>query len=610
VPATSGFRGYQPRAQIFKNAFTGAVIATPVLDLSAVRGPQGYADRSGTGANGVPIGAPCNVRGVFDEGVRFGGVNDGLNCGSNVPLDIAGDISAMCWVHSRSGLTQGLIVKTDGATGWGLYLLPSGLVSAYLYSGALSISGTSNVLFRWAHAALSVKSNVCRIFTDGLQEARSACVMSDAPASSLYCGFTSWPVSGLIELPQVYNGALSPEQVYRNYLQASQVPIYYDTFESYAVTPVAKAVGSMCGPFRVTANSLLITADAAGKKWVQGGVVGFCYGVGDWTEYNAYGTWEFDFVKGEDATDTPYFGMVCNTKTGYGTAGLNGYMFGNGVTEYLQLYRITNGGVALAIIITVAATVVGTAYRCRITRRVGGQFTLYLKGGAYPDWTLLEAVGGSTNPTTDNTYTSGQFFNTVARGSDKLSGFLRTRTCERPASFPWEFSATGTWAGLVSASTIWMRCLTSGNVYLPKDLDWQTCDLKLYKGADANVTDVLLVATELGGATAASQNGYCLRLSADERVQLCRIDNGVVTVLVQTAAAYVAITTEYSFHVTRVGTTGAFVVSILGGAYATWTEAVTVTDNTYTMGNYFNVDIDADDRITAPVFAGSLKASV
>jgi hypothetical protein len=153
-----------------------------------------------------------------------------------------------------------------------------------------------------------------------------------------------------------------------------------------------------------------------------------------------------------------------------------------------------------------------------------------------------------------------------------------------------------------------MRCLTSGNVYLPKDLDWQTCDLKLYKGADANVTDVLLAATELGGVIAASQNGYCLRLSADERVQLCRIDNGVVTVLVQTAAAYVAITTEYSFHVTRVGTTGAFVVSIFGGAYATWTEAVTVTDNTYTLGNYFNVDIDADDRITAPVFAASLKA--
>jgi hypothetical protein len=267
--------------------------------------------------------------------------------------------------------------------------------------------------------------------------------------------------------------------------------------------------------------------------------------------------------------------------------------------------------VATVPIVSVAATiVVGTAYSCRIVRRVGGQFALYLKGGAYPDWTLVDCAGtGSTNPVTDNTHTSGKFFNTVVRDVDRLSNLRFSRVCERPASFPWEFSATGTWSGLVSAGQVWMRCLTSGNVYLPKDLDWQTCDLKLYKGADANVTDVLLVATELGGTTAASQNGYCLRLSSDERVQLIRMDNGVVTVLAQTAAAYVALTTEYSFHITRVGSTGAFTVSILGGAYATWTEAVTATDNTYILGNYFNVDIDADDRITSPVFAAGLKAA-
>jgi hypothetical protein len=36
-----GFKGYQPRAVPYVNKFTGAVIATPVLDLSSVRGPAG-----------------------------------------------------------------------------------------------------------------------------------------------------------------------------------------------------------------------------------------------------------------------------------------------------------------------------------------------------------------------------------------------------------------------------------------------------------------------------------------------------------------------------------------------------------------------------------------
>ena len=591
------------------------MLATPVLDLSSVRGPQGYADRSGYGNWGVPGLGPCNARGVFDECVRFHGVFQYISCGSNVSLDIGGDISVGFWVNSTRTAFMDTINKANGANlGWGMWLDAAGRAYGLFYGGGVSVlQGISVIVNKWSHVLMTAQGTVGRLFVDGLQEDRKAVTMSSADAVNLYIGGPGFAAyyNGSIELPQVWNGALSPEQVYRNYLQASQVPIYYDTFESYAVTPVAKAVGSMCGPFRVAVQSMVITAGTSGKKWVYGGLHAGCAGTGDWTENNAYGTWEFDLVKGTDAWDLPYLGFICNIRAPYTTAGLNGYMFTCAPGGGLIIYRVFNGAIAAAPFTSSPAVLsLATVGRCRITRRVGGQFTIYIKGGVFPDWTLVEAAGGTTNPFTDNTYTSGQFFNGAVTDLDGLSNITRTRTCERPASFPWEFSATGTWAGLVSASTIWMRCLTSGNVYLPKDLDWQTCDLKLYKGADANVTDVLLVATELGGATAASQNGYCLRLSADERVQLCRIDNGVVTVLVQTAAAYVAITTEYSFHVTRVGTTGAFVVSILGGAYATWTEAVTVTDNTYTMGNYFNVDIDADDRITAPVFAGSLKASV
>lgn len=615
-----GFRGYQPRAAIYRHPFTGAVIATPVLDLSSERGPQGYADRSGTGANGAPVGAPACTRGVYGNAIKLGGVRDTLTCGSNAPLDVAGNISVFCWTKAVAPAALSILaIKTNGVSGWYLGVNGAGRTQVYFYNGGAVLGGGAGVPLvtgRLAHTGFTVLGTVGRAFVDGLEFVRGAVTMSDDAASSLYVGSAAaggnW-LEGLIELVQEWNGTLSPEQVYRNYLAAKDVPIYYDTFEGYAVTPVAKAAGSMCGPFRVASNFMSITVDANGKKWVQGGSAGlYSYSFGTWPENCAYGTWELDeYIGAEPAVDHLYFMPIATLPVRYGTAPLAGYLLSVTSAYGLILYRVTGGAAAVASLVSIAGIVpTDVQVTFRIVRRVDGQFTIYIKGGPFTDWLLVDCTAtGTTNPVVDNTHTTSGYSNVVARVTSKLSNIKFTRVCERPASFPWEFSATGTWAGLVSAGQVWMRCLTSGNVYLPKDLDWQACDLKLYKGADANVTDVLLVATELGGTTTASQNGYCLRLSADERVQLCRMDNGAVTVLAQTAAAYVALTTEYSFHVTRVGTTGAFTVSILGGAYAVWTEAVTATDNTYTSGNYFNVDIDADDRITAPVFAAGLKAT-
>jgi hypothetical protein len=181
------------------------------------------------------------------------------------------------------------------------------------------------------------------------------------------------------------------------------------------------------------------------------------------------------------------------------------------------------------------------------------------------------------------------------------------RTCERPASFPWEFS-TGTYGGLVSGSTVWMRCNSAGVTYLPKDLDWQTCIFKLYKGADANVTDVLFVASEIGGTTVANQNGYVLRLAADESVQLIRTSGGVEAApTAQTAAGSVSITTEYEFKILHNGTTNAYEFYIMGGAYATWTLMFAATLGIHVTSNYHVTDLDGDDRTTAPQFFTDLR---
>jgi hypothetical protein len=605
---TYGFRQYPPRAQTYLHPFTGAVIATPVLDLSSVRGPAGYADKSPTGANGAPIGAPCNARGVFDEAVKLGGVNDYLNCGTPAGLDITGDISILAWANPYSNAFQALVSKAAAAAnrGWALILWNDGTV-AMLDSTApawcLATVGTPTATRRFNHVCGTKQGTIYRSFVDGLQAARVAgnAAFVASPADNCTVGFEPIPryFTGLIELPQVWSGALSPEQVYRNYLAAKDVPIYYDTFESYPVTLVAKTVGSVCGPFRVLSNSLSVTVDVHGQHWVQGATGGVnSEGIAQWPEDDGFGVWEFDVYK-DDATSNLYYMLLNSSQQSVYGAAANGYLFGAFADGSGAVMRWTAGAFAANAVSWGAGLIsADTLYRFRVVRRVGGQWAVYVKGGAYPDFTMLSTPG------VDNTYVGGQYHGPYLFNTDRISSIMRNRVCERPASFPWEFS-TGTYAGVVSGSTIWMRCLTAGVTYLPKDLDWTSCTFGLYKGADANVTDVCFVASEIGGTTFANQNGYALRASADERLQLIRMSGGIETLLAETAPAFVAITTEYEIKIAHNGLTHAYDFLIRGGAYADWTATgLAYTLGIYTSSAYFVNDLDADDRVTAPSFGG------
>jgi hypothetical protein len=407
---------------------------------------------------------------------------------------------------------------------------------------------------------------------------------------------------GLIELPQEWNGALSPEQVYRNYLLAKDVPIYYDTFESYAVTPVAKAVGSKCGPYRVDSGSFNIVADAAGKKWIQYNA----NGTASMQQESAYGTFEFDMnvVYGANVMQVM---LIASVPGSYTATGQNGYMLWISTLGAVYISQINAGGIFASPYTSANGAVAsGTEYRFRVVRRVGGQWAVYVKGGAYPDFC---ALSGAT-PVTSNTHTTSAYSSiSLYIASQRVSNIRTSLVCERPSSFPWEFS-TGSYTGIISGSTPWMRAGGgAGNVtYLPKDLDWQTLTFGLYRGSGSSVTDVCFVASEIGGTTFANQNGYCLRLAADESVQLIRMDAGVETLIATTAAAYVANTTEYQIKITHNGTTNAYDFFIMGGAYADWTSmGLGATLGIHTSSNYVTWDLDQGDRTSAPQFFRDLR---
>jgi hypothetical protein len=589
MPLVYGFRMYPPRAAIYAHPFSGVAIATPALDLLMRQDNLYVPDRSGYGNNGLCVRC-LGAQALFDGGQKFDGLaTQYIDCGSAASLDITQDISAGAWVYSRGGLLENVMAKADGvANGWALFVNGFGQVMAYFYAGGGAfVAGANSVRKGWSHVWMSVKSNVCRVFADGLQEARGAVTMSDFAAGSLVLSWPTFPFTGTQELDQVFSGALSPEQIYRKYLEARDVPIYLDDFSSYPVDPAPKAAGAMCGPFRVYDGTHQVTVDAAGKHWVSRVTAGT---VGRQVE-GAYGLWEFDFN-----VTLPADILIALMASVFGPAAVsaaqNGYWLHVNVNGAIIAYLVTAGGVAAMGFGSVNGVVASaTDYSLRVVRRAGGQFALYIKGGAYPDWTLIGPAASGSNPFVDNTHTTATWFGaTFSATAQKISNIKRLVVCERPASFPWEF-LSGTWAGIVSGTTVWARCIIAGALFTPKDLDWQTMVCKLYKGADANVTDLLFVASEIGNTLVATQNGYCLRLAADESVKLLRVSGGIETELATTAAAYVALTTEYEFKITRVW----------------WTLMFGATLGIYTASNFTNWDLDADDRATAPTYYHDIR---
>ena len=121
----------------------------------------------------------------------------------------------------------------------------------------------------------------------------------------------------------------------------------------------------------------------------------------------AYGTWEFDWFHGTTGYTT--YVSFMNAANGYVTsAGTFGYLMGITTNDAVVFYRQTpslTGGFYTAT----SYVKVRTWYSMRITRDTTGNFTVWIKGDTFVDWTLVSPISG-TNPIVDNTYTTSKYF--------------------------------------------------------------------------------------------------------------------------------------------------------------------------------------------------------
>jgi len=99
-----------------------------------------------------------------------------------------------------------------------------------------------------------------------------------------------------------------------------------------------------------------------------------------------------------------------------------GYLFHVSNTEYYRMLRVDNGAAPVLHQTPVSYISNSTWYGTDIERTLAGQFTVDIKGGSFGNtWTLVNVTGGSgTNPVTDNTYTTSEYYVLDLNVGDKV----------------------------------------------------------------------------------------------------------------------------------------------------------------------------------------------
>lgn len=128
----------------------------------------------------------------------------------------------------------------------------------------------------------------------------------------------------------------------------------------------------------------------------------------------AYGTWEFNFYKG-NTVNSMSVSIISERNdipvTPGTTAGTYRMALAN--TEAITLYRDFNsinvGGTAIDYFLN------QTTYRIKVTRTKSRLFSAYIKGGTFTDWTSL------FTPATNTTYTTCNYFLASFVTGDKIS---------------------------------------------------------------------------------------------------------------------------------------------------------------------------------------------
>jgi hypothetical protein len=227
---------------------------------------------------------------------------------------------------------------------------------------------------------------------------------------------------------RIYNRALSESEI-KAYHNSFVKPYLIEDFSSEGADGVAKVPTGwikQSGSFKIgeitTPDSVLKTIKKGTKylECVTAGVLAI-------PSKQAYGSWEFDVYK-KDVNVINCYLLSSNTNGLY-----NSYRVALSSYEALYLSELTNGSLSDKCNTINSYIANDVWYRIKITRTLLGVFTVLIKGGSftpttgYDGWTLVSTTGGTgTNPVTDNTYTTSEYFVLDFDAGDRIANIKLT----------------------------------------------------------------------------------------------------------------------------------------------------------------------------------------
>lgn len=279
---------------------------------------------------------------------------------------------------------------------------------------------TTLTIGKWYQALCEIHSDGTKTFyvdnSVEISNTEHTTNLTDASGTTLTLsgryGFNFW--TGELADLRVYNKILSAAEKNNLYKQYAKTPLYIEDFSDANESVTAQTVFVENTDFKVASGSFKIARDETnrpGKKHLECVSSGVAYIQSDMV----FGTWEWDMWKGTGGTQ-PLVMFVASRFEDSFLAPADNYGYGlyMNTSAFRRVLLVENSGASVANLAYTGTNYVaeyGEWYSFRVTRRYDGQITMYIKGGSFSNWTLIDVSGGSgSNPTTDISTTDSKFF--------------------------------------------------------------------------------------------------------------------------------------------------------------------------------------------------------
>jgi hypothetical protein len=212
--------------------YTGGIVTNGlVLNLDAAKTDSypgtgtTWRDLSGRGNNGTLTNGPTFSGIGKQASIVFDGVDDYVDCGTQIDLSQYSAFSVNVWVNSRSltGYKSAFaIANNPSGTGWQHWIGTNGSnFYVEMRSGgsdkALTTSGAA--LNTWSHITTVWNGTTLFLYVNGVERSSIAASAITNTVKTLYIGyfpgFTVW--DGYVSNTQIYNRALSAQEILQNY---------------------------------------------------------------------------------------------------------------------------------------------------------------------------------------------------------------------------------------------------------------------------------------------------------------------------------------------------------------------------------------------------------